>query len=143
MGLRIAIGFCITVLAAATSLAAAAEPIVRCTGADGGVTYQQQPCPPAAASRVVTVPSEFPGPDTAERDRLFQREAALDARLLKRAELDTAERIAREERLARERELDAATAVQQPTYLVPIPFRPARFERHRFRGPPKPVPIWR
>ena len=55
----------------------------------------------------VDIPSSFPDANALERERLFQREAALDARLLKRAEIDAAERIAREDRLAREREAQA------------------------------------
>ena len=53
------------------------------------------------------IPSQFPDVNRVERERLLAREAALDARLLKRAEVDAAERIARDDRIARERELAA------------------------------------
>jgi hypothetical protein len=43
----------------------------------------------------------------AERDRLAMREAALDARLLKRLEIEAAERIARDDRAAREKAAQA------------------------------------
>src|SRR5713226_8498839 len=79
--------------------ALASSDVFRCTAPGGRVTYQQIPCPADSAERVVDVPSQYPEVDRAARERLFQREAALDARLLKREELDTAVRIAREDRL--------------------------------------------
>src|ERR1700687_3399611 len=119
------------VLFAANSTAGTAE-IYRCTASGGAVTYQEVPCPSATQSRLVNVPSVYPEYDRAERDRLFRREAALDARLLKRAEIDAAERIARDERVAREREAEAerARARNTPSYIVGWPVRMHRHATH-------------
>jgi hypothetical protein len=142
---RIASWLGIGMLTSAASAFAASAPILRCTGPDGAVSYQQQPCPAAAATRIVPVPSAYPEADPSERERLFRREAALDARMLKRAQLDTAERIAREERLARERAIeaarDAAREAEVPSYIVLRPAWPGRFPGHHAHRPPRP--IWR
>jgi hypothetical protein len=131
-----------TAMLAATLLLLAANAnasteIFRCTAPGGSVTYQQVPCPTAASGGAVDIPSSFPDANAAERDRLFRRVAALDARLLKRAEIDAAERIAREDRLAREREALAQAerdrAQNVPVYVVG---RPLRMQRHT------PRPHW-
>ena len=112
-----------------------AAQIYRCSGA-GGVAYQETPCEAATAQQAWAVP-EFPAVNTAERERILQREAALEARLLKRAEIDAAERIARDERKARELELQAereraaAASSEQPLYVIPLALRPHRAPRHR------------
>jgi hypothetical protein len=103
---------------------AGAAPIYRCTSA-GAVSYQEQPCESAGAR--VALPDSYPEVNRVERDRLLQREAALDARLLKRLELEAAERIARDHRRALEAqaERDRARPVE-PAYVVPFaaPFVP-------------------
>ena len=114
----------------------ASAEIFRCTAPGGSVTYQQVPCPTAASGGAVDIPSSFPAVNALERERLFERESALDARLLKRAEIDAAERIAREDRLARERELQAQVerdrAQNIPVYVVgPL----LRMQRHTPRRP--------
>jgi hypothetical protein len=125
-----------TILAGAMLLAfagpAAASEIFRCTPAGGSVTYQQAPCGDAVTGGAVDIPTNFPD-HTAERERLFQREAALDARLLKRLEIDAAERIARDNRIAREHELQAARerAEQAAPGFVIVPWRA---QRHAPRG---------
>jgi hypothetical protein len=101
--------------------------IFRCADA-GAVSYQEQPCSGAGIERAVSLP-EFPPVNVAERERLLQREAALDARLLKRAELEAAERIAREARRARELELEAErerAKPVEPAYVIPVFVRPYR-----------------
>ena len=109
--------------------------VFRCTSG-GTVSYQEAPCPPASAERSMSLP-EFPPVNTAERERILQREAALDARLLKRAELEAAERIAREARRARELELEAererAKPAAEPAWVVPVFVRPYR------PRPPRPA----
>ena len=97
---------------------AGAAPIYRCTSA-GTVSYQDEPC--ESAGERIALPDSYPEVNRAERDRLLQREAALDARLLKRAELETAERIAREHRrvLEAQAERDRARPVE-PAYVVPF-----------------------
>ena len=115
---------------AASSLSQAAQ-IYRCVDAHGAVTYQETACVLASDERAWQTP-EYPPVNTAERDRLLQREAALDARLMKRAELETAERIARDERRARELELAAQreqAAPAPPLYVIPARLRPPRLRR--------------
>src|SRR6185436_12414781 len=80
--------------------ATAAAEIVRCAAPDGRVTYQQIPCESGTEARV-GIPSEYPAPNSTERDRLLAREAALDRRLeaeRERWQQDAALRAAREER---------------------------------------------
>jgi len=105
--------------------ALASSDIFRCVAPGGRITYQQIPCPNDSAERVIDVPSEYPEIDRAARDRLFQREAALDARLMKQAELDTALRIAREDRLARESEARTRSTPNEaaPLFFVGQQFR--------------------
>jgi hypothetical protein len=121
----------ITLLGLAANAAAASE-IYRCRAAGGSITYQQQPCPAASETETVSIPLSYPE-YMGERDRLMQREAAMDARLLKRLEIESAERIARDARIARERELqaeqeraaaNAASMPAYPAYIVGWPQRP-------------------
>lgn len=118
-----------TVLLGLAANAAAASEIYRCKSPSGAVTYQQQPCPAESDGGAVNIPLSYPD-HTAERDRLMQREAAMDARLLKRLEIESAERIARDTRIARENELQAAqeraqaaAAPAYPAYIVGWPQR--------------------
>jgi len=119
--------------------AASAGAIFRCKAPGGSVTYQEVACDAASDGGAVAIPTSFPDVNLAERDRLLQREAALDARNLRRAELDTAERIAREDRLARqadaqaERDRLAAAAASAGLGLYPamVPARLLRISRHR------------
>lgn len=115
----------------------AAAEIYRCKPEGGTVSYQQQPCASPGDGDTVGIATVYPD-HTAERDRLMQREAAMDARLLKRLEIDAAERIARDERIARERELQAERertererAQNTPVYIVGFPQR----QRPRRAGP--------
>jgi hypothetical protein len=84
------------VLVAAAMLAApAGAAIFRCTAADGAVSYQEAECPAADKSRVMDLPSQYPSTDTAVRQRLFEREAALDRRLEAQRERDSREAVTR------------------------------------------------
>jgi len=114
------------------ALAAQAQ-IYRCTGSKGAVTYQEIPCGQAEQARTMDIPAAFPEANAAERNRLLQREAALDARLLERARIESAERVANAELATREREAKAAReaaelAAQQPVY-------PAYVVGPAYRGP--------
>ena len=123
----------------ATFPAASSAQIYRCKAPSGAVTYQEIACDATSDGGTVAIPASFPDVNLAERDRLLQREAALDARNLRRAELDTAERIAREDRLARqaeaqaERDRLAAAAASAGVGLYPamLPARLLRVPRHR------------
>ncbi len=104
----------------------AAAGIFRCTTA-GSVSYQEQPCDAASQGGAVAIPTQFP--DYIEpRNRLAAREAAVDARILERLRIESAERIAREERAAREAQAEAERAQAQaaaeaawyPVYAGPV-----------------------
>jgi hypothetical protein len=116
------------------SLAFAAQAqIYRCTGARGAVAYQEIPCGNAEQARTLDIPTTYPDANAAERNRLLQREAALDARLLERARIESAERIAQSELATREKEAKAMReaaelAAQQPVY-------PAYVVAPAYRGP--------
>jgi hypothetical protein len=113
-----------TLLAAAYAGNAGAE-IYRCV-AGSSVSYQEFPCPAEAGAATMAIGDNFPAVNMLERDRLLAREAAMDARLLKRLEIDASERIARDDRIARaltlkaqmERERAEATSY----YVVARPF---------------------
>lgn len=122
-----------------TADAVAAGEIYRCKSPGGTVGYQQQPCAQPGDGDVVGIATIYPD-HTGARDRLMQREAAMDARLLKRLEIEAAERIARDERIAREAALQAERertererAQSTPAFIVGWP--------HRQRlGPRRPSP---
>jgi uncharacterized protein DUF4124 len=88
------------------ALDAGASPIYRCSDAQG-VGYQQLPCAPGAVGDALAIAESYPQPDTAARERLLQREAALDRRLEAQRE-----RLSREEatRIAARAQVDAARA---------------------------------
>ena len=128
--------------------APALADVFRCTAPGGGVTYQQIPCPTDNAERVVPLPDQFPEINREARERLFQREAALEARLLEREKMDTALRIAREDRLAREAEARRQQVADNTPYYFPVqpfPLRPMfRIRPHpqfhpRQRGNERPL----
>ena len=112
--------------------------IFRCTARDGGVTYQQDPCAASSNGGAVSIPTSYPDYSD-ERERLARREAALDARLLKRFEIEANERIARDERIAREKEAQAALALAQAQQAYPLYgiARPLQVPR---RLPHRPLP---
>jgi hypothetical protein len=110
---------------------AQAADIFRCTTPGGAVTYQQEPCEGAASGHAVNIASIYPDTNGAERDRLLQREAALDARLMKRAEIDAAERIARDDRLAREAQAQGDRAQEASAYVLARPLRVLRHAPRR------------
>ena|SRR5260221_10242474 len=112
-------------LLAAHAGGAAAE-IYRCS-AGGSITYQEIPCPASADAATMPIGADFPAVNLLERDRLLQREAALDARILRRAEIDASERIARDDRIARESTLQAQMERERseaaPVFIVARPLR--------------------
>lgn len=93
--------------------------IFRCTARDGGVTYQQDPCAASSNGGAVNIPTSYPD-YSYERERLALREAALDARLLKRLEIEANERIARDDRIAREKVAQAALELAQAQQAYPV-----------------------
>ena len=127
----------------------ATAQVYRCSVPGQPVSYQEQPCEGASQGGALALPTQFP--DYLEpRNRLAAREAAADARILRRLEIESAERIARDERLAREAQLqaereraEAADAAWYPVYAVrPLRMRP--MARPRMHGPnPYPQPLMR
>lgn len=112
-------------LIAAASLAVparAAAEIIRCVDAGGAVTYQQVDCPESSKPERTAIPTEFPAPNTVERERLFEREAALYKRLEARRDRELQESQMREARAEREAERERLVAMivaqSQPQYLV-------------------------
>jgi hypothetical protein len=123
---------CLAAAVAFASTQASAE-IYRCKDAAGAVSYQELPCAEAQQGGTVNIPAVFPEANTTERNRLLQREAALDARLLERARIESNERIAQSELATREKEAKAMReaaelAAQQPVY-------PAYVTGPAYRGP--------
>jgi uncharacterized protein DUF4124 len=93
----------VTVLAATAALPAMAQ-VFRCVGAGGAVTYQQQPCEGGAQGGPTQIPTTFPD-HVAPRAELAAQAAAADARIQKRLELESAERMARAEQASREKDV--------------------------------------
>ena len=121
----------------AVALPAGAE-IYRCKSA-GSVSYQEQPCDAASQGGAVAIPSQFP--DYIEpRNRLAAREAAVDARILERLRIESAERIARDERAAREAQLQAQREQVQPAEVAwyPVYGGPVARVRPIVRTHPRP-----
>ena len=112
--------------------------IFRCTARDGGVTYQQDPCAASSNGGAVNIPTSYPD-YSYERERLARREAALDARLLKRLEIEANERIARDDRAAREKEAQAVLALAQAQQAYPV-YGIARPLQVLHRLPRRPLP---
>jgi hypothetical protein len=104
--------------------AAHANEIVRCKVPGGGVTYQHGPCMGAAEESRPRIASDFPEPNKAESQRIFEREAALDKRLEARRDRELQEQQMREARAEREEERRRAeliAAQQAPQYAIAYP----------------------
>ena len=118
--------------------APAAAEIVRCAGVDGRVTYQQIPCESGSEARV-GIPNNYPAPNSAERDRLLAREAALDRRLeaeRERWQQDAALRSAREERELERARIAAIETQNAQQYAIAYPYwRPRVARRGESRSP--------
>ena len=112
---------------AALAGAAHAE-VFRCTSATGAVSYQEMPCPADQSVRRVDVPESYPAADVAERDRLFQREAALDRRLEAARERRSRETIAR---ISQPVAVEAPAPEPQVVLFVPAHLRSPRPSRLR------------
>lgn len=137
-------------LAALALPAVAGAEIVRCAGADGRVTYQQLPCGGDMTEQRVGIPTEYPAPNHAERDKLLAREAALDRRLeaeRDRWQHDAALRAAREERELERARLAAIETQNSQQYAIAYPYwRPHAAPRSRStasRSYQASQPIWR
>jgi hypothetical protein len=114
---------------------AAHAEVFRCTSGSGSVTYQEIPCGGGERLQIVDLPASYPAPNTAERDRLFQREAALDQRLEARRERDAREAVARMSQPI------VQAAPQEPQYAWFFP--PALRLRHHPRAGPRIAPFVR
>jgi hypothetical protein len=109
-----------------------AAPIYRCFTSNLGVSYQETPCTPDNDAGALDL-SNFPAVNAAERERIFQREAALDRRL--EAER---ERLSREEmtRISARAQVAAAEAAYAPA-VEPVYYtggRPILAGRMAFAG---------
>jgi hypothetical protein len=127
------------VLALALASAAHAGEIVRCKVAGGGVTYQHGPCAGPAEESRLRIATDFPEPNKAESQRIFDREAALDRRLEARRDRELQEQQMREARAEREAErerLALLAAQQAPQYAIAYPLWRGR---DGYAGPARPV----
>ena len=144
MSLRIAVAIAAAALAAQ---GVGAQDIVRCKDARGAVTYQPAPCPDRTEESRPRIASDFPEPNKAETQRIFEREAALDKRLEARRDRELLEQQMREARAEREaeRERQAQLAAQaQQQYAIAYPlwrggYGPARPIHHLPRFSPQPI----
>ena len=102
---------------------AVSAPIYRCESPKG-TSYQEFPCEAQDLGGATGLPTAFPEWNREERNRILAREAALDERQLRRDAIDSAERIARDDRIAREKEAEAqlamAEAMSMSAYGVPV-----------------------
>jgi hypothetical protein len=87
----------LALLLIATGLAAplAQAEIYRCQSPTG-TSYQQMPCADETKGGLAGIASEYPPPNAAERERLFQREAAMYQRLEAERQRLSQESIARQ-----------------------------------------------
>jgi hypothetical protein len=88
----------------AISLDIAASGIYKCKSPSGSVTYQEIACDGEQTGGVANIPTGFPDMNVIEHDHILQQGALAEARLLKRYEIDSNERIAMAGIAARERE---------------------------------------
>ncbi|HET7400290.1 MAG TPA: hypothetical protein VFJ62_00865 [Usitatibacter sp.] len=126
----------VAVLAGAVSLPASAQ-VFRCVGSGGAVSYQQQPCEGGAHGGPTGIPTTFPD-HVAPRAELAAQAAAADARIQKRLELESAERMARAEQAAREKDLQAQHEAV-PAYADgwPVIFAGGPHVHHPIARPPR------
>lgn len=136
-------------LVAACLDAGAASGIYRCTAPGGAVTYQEIPCPTTSEGQATNLPTSFPEVDRAERERLLRRGDEAEWRLMRRLEIESAERIARAEQASRERiAMIEAEAQKDRADVVPVfvgvrrPFAVnwPHDRRPNPRGPRRPSP---
>jgi hypothetical protein len=119
-------------LALAIPALASAE-IFRCQARNGTTTYQQAPCDDDAVGGIAAIAAEYPPVNTAERERILAREAALEKRLEARRDRELQEAALRV-RMA-ERAPAEPLVVQQPSvgFVYVVPRAPHR--RHAPRAP--------
>lgn len=108
----------------------AAAEIYRCTAKGGTVTYQQFPCSASEGVTVLDLPASFPPVDGEARQRLFEREAALDRRLEAQRERDTREAVAR----AMQPPAPQIIVPEEPQFIWALPRFPFH---HRAHTPPR------
>ena len=134
--MRSPLGLLVGVATLAAPASAGAE-IIRCVDASGAVTYQQVACPESSKPERTAIPTEFPAPNVVERERLFEREAALYRRLEARRDRELQESQMREARAEREAERERLAAMMaaqsQPQYVVL--YAPQRVRFHPQRRP--------
>jgi hypothetical protein len=126
---------CLLACALLVAAGASYAEIFRCQSREG-VTYQEVPCPAKAIADTVNIAAGSYPDYVAARDRLAARESAMDARLLRRLEIESAERIARDNRAAMEAQAERDRIAQQaaqasPLYIVPFAMRAPRHPPRR------------
>lgn len=120
-------------LLAATLPVTGAE-VFRCV-VGSSVSYQEFPCADGMKEVKLDLPQSFPEVNTEGRNRLSQREAALDARLEAERERLSREEIARKQAAAQVASAQAlASAPTEPVYYAAYPYW-----RPYARNPARPV----
>jgi hypothetical protein len=127
--------FVLALALGAALLDAGAAGIFRCRSAEGGTSYQESPCAPGSDAARLAVPGEFPPANLAARERLLDREAALDRRLEAQRERLSREETARIAARAQVAAAEAAAApVADPVYVAAWPVYPWRAPLGSHRG---------
>jgi hypothetical protein len=95
----------------AISLDLTAAGIYKCISPSGGVSYQETACEGTQTGGIAKIPTGFPDMNVIEHDHILAQGAMAEARLLKRYEIDSNERIAMAGIAQREREARMASMV--------------------------------
>jgi hypothetical protein len=117
-----ALGRMIAVAALGSMAFSAGAQVYRCADARGAITFQERACPVTSEEHVTTIPTSYPEVNLRERERLLARADAADERLLKRMQIESQERIARDHRASMEAianaERERARADEAGGYVV-------------------------
>ncbi|MBK7659501.1 MAG: DUF4124 domain-containing protein [Betaproteobacteria bacterium] len=129
---------------ASVAVPAAAQQAYRCTDAEGRVTYQERPCPAAAAERKVDTTPANTDFDPAQRERLLKQGEEAQRRLEERIASEEAERQRQRERREKEaqqeREALAREEARETAVIVYGPGRQPIVVPPRPKPRPKPLP---
>jgi hypothetical protein len=115
----------------------ASAGIFRCAEPGMAVSYQEMPCADPSMASTLDVPTEYPAIDAQKRDRLLQREAALDQRLEARRERESRETIATIGRDAQVQAAEAEAEAAAAAYFMAWPHAPGLRLLHRAHRPPR------
>lgn len=113
---------------------AASAAVFRCTDDNGRVTYQDSECAGAANGHATSIPTDFPPPNTAERESILKREAELEQRLEARRERESREAAMRIASSPAPAPAPAPEPAYTEVYPLYFPVAMPRYPRHPQRG---------